>query len=436
MSEPGGVAITPSDSKRWHLIRALRNRNFRLFYFGQTISLIGTWMQGVAMSWLVYRLTDSAFLLGAISFLGFLPSLLIAPFAGVLADRWNRHRLMFVIQTASMIQALILAGLVLTGTVQVWHVFVLRVFLGIADAFDIPVRQAFMLDMLDKKDDLTNAIALNSSMVNASRLIGPSIAGLLTASFGEGLCFLSNGLSYVAVLVSLAMMRLPARPHTDKVEIPVLQGLKEGFNYALGFMPIRSILMLMSVVSLVGLPYLVLMPVFAKDVLHSGPRVLGFLTAAPGVGALVGAVFLASRKDVRGLGRVIPAASAIFGIGLIAFSLSRVVWLSIPMLFLAGFGMIVQMAGSNTILQTISDEDKRGRVMSFYTVSFRGILPFGSLMAGSMAGSIGAPWTVGIGGVVCILGALLFARNLPAWRKLVRPVYLQKGIISEVKTEV
>ncbi|MEW6051651.1 MAG: MFS transporter [Candidatus Zixiibacteriota bacterium] len=414
--------------------RSLRHRNFRLFFIGQTISLIGTWMQQVAMSWLVYRLTDSAFLLGAVSFLGFFPSLVIAPFAGVLADRWNRYRLMYAIQVTAMLQALTLAALVLTGTVAVWHVMMLSSLLGLANAFDIPVRQAFMSDMLNDKDDLSNAIALNSSMVNSSRLIGPSLAGILIAAFGEGICFLANGLSYIAVLAALLAMRLPVTMTPKRERETVWDGLREGARYVYGFPPIRSILLLLSLVSLVGLPYTVLMPIFAKDILGGGPHTLGFLMSAPGIGALTGAIFLAARKNVRGLGRIIPLSAAIFGSGLILFSLSRMFWLSLVILFFTGFGMIVQMAASNTMLQTISDDDKRGRVMSFYTVAFRGILPFGSLMAGTMASSMGAPYTVGIGGAFCIIGAALFARQLPALRKYIRPVYLKKGIISELPT--
>lgn len=393
------------------IFRALRYRNFRLFFIGQTISLTGTWMQLIAMSWLVYRLTNSATLLGVVGFMGNLPSLLVAPFAGVLADRWNRHRMMIIIQAAAMLQAFILAILVLASVITVWQILLLSVFLGFVNAFDMPVRQSFLLDMIENKNDLGNAIALNSSMVNASRLIGPSIAGILIAATGEGVCFLINAISFLAVLIALMAMKIQPRKIRPAAE-PVLRELKDGLSYAFGFAPIRAIIILLALINLVGMPYTILMPIFAKDILKGGPHTLGFLMAAVGVGALISAVYLASRKSARGLGQLIAWSCGIFGAGLVAFSFSRNFWISTVLMFITGAGMISNMAASNTVLQTIADEDKRGRVMSLYTVAFRGMAPFGSLLAGSVAGAIGAPYMLLIGGLCCVLGALLYAKKI------------------------
>jgi MFS family permease len=410
--------------------RTLRYRNYRLFFGGQMISLVGTWMQQVALTWLVYRLTGSAFLLGVVGFASQFPSFLIAPLAGVLADRVNRHRVVIITQVLSMLQATLLAVLTLTGMIQVWHIIALSAFLGLINSFDIPTRQSFLLDMIENKEDLWNAIAINSSMFNGARLIGPSIAGLVIASVGEGLCFLLNAVSYVAVILALLAMKINQKKKTDRPPQRVLEGFREGFHYAFGFVPIRNILLLIALVSMMGMPFTVLMPIFAKDILHGGPHTLGFLMGATGVGALTGALTLASRKSVLGLGRWIPAAAAIFGLGLVAFSISHVFWLSMFLLFVVGVGMMTQMASSNTILQTISDDDKRGRVMSFYTMSFMGMTPFGSLFAGSLASTIGAPATLLMSGIVCILGAAVFARQLPVLRKEIRAIYLRLGIIA------
>jgi len=416
------------------ILPALQYRNYRLFFGGQGISLIGTWMQRIAMSWLVYRLTNSAFLLGVVGFTGQIPIFLLTPFAGVLADKMNRHRVLIVTQTLAMIQALILAFLVFTGTVAVWHILSLSIFLGLIDAFDMPVRQSFMVEIVQTKD-LGNAIALNSSIVNSAQLLGPSIAGILIASTGEGMCFLLNGISYLFVIVSLLAMKITSRKMETQTT-RVLKGVREGFSYVFGFTPIRSVLLLLALISLVGMPYRVLMPVFARDILHGGPDTLGFLMASSGVGALVGSIYLASRKSVLGLGKWIALASSIFGIGLIAFSLSRVFWLSLFLILLSSFGMMVQMASSNTVLQTVVDEDKRGRVMSFYAMAIRGMAPFGSLLAGGLASKIGAPHTLMIGGVSCVLGSLMFAAKLPLLREMVRPVYVRRGIISEAASRV
>lgn len=421
----------PQDINGLRLIfRALSHRNYRLFFGGQGISLIGTWMQQIAMSWLAYRLTNSALLLGVVGFTSRIPTFLLASLAGVLADRWNRHRILVITQTLSMVQAMILAILVLSETVAVWHIISLSLLLGLINAFDIPARQSFVVDMIEKREDLGNAIALNSSIVNGARLIGPSIAGILIATLGEGMCFLLNGLSFIAVIVALLAMKIV--PKQRKMQgSQVFQGLKEGFSYAFGFAPIRSVLLLLALVSLMGMPYAVLMPIFAENILHGGPQALGFLMGATGVGAIAGSIYLASRKSVLGLGRIIVISSNLFGIGLIAFSLSHLFWLSSLFMLLTGFGMMVQMASSNTVLQTIVEEDKRGRVMSFYTMAFMGMVPFGSLLAGSLASNIGAPNTVMIGGVACILGSVMFAKKLASLRRIARPIYVEKGIISE-----
>jgi MFS family permease len=413
------------------IVRTLGSRNFRLFFFGQGISLIGTWMQQVAMAWLVYTLTNSAFMLGLIAFVTRIPIFLGSPVLGVLADRWNRHRIVLITQTLSMFQALFLAFLVLTHVIHVWHLFALSLVIGIVNAMDIPSRQSFLVEMVEKKEVLGNAIALNSSLVNAARLIGPSVAGMLIAVAGEGVCFLINGLTYSAVIVALLMMKISPRK-MERKQVPILQEFREGARYAYGFAPTRAILLLLSLVSLMGMPYMVLMPVFAKTIYHQGPHGLGFLTGAAGAGALAGAVFLATRNSVLGLGRMIVIAALLFGAGLLVFSHFPFFWPALGLLALTGFGMMVFLASSNTVLQTIVDDDKRGRLMSFYAMSFVGMAPFGSLLAGGLASRIGAQNTVLAGGIACVVGGLWFARRLPRLREMVRPIYIQKGILSEI----
>ncbi len=412
------------------IFRALSHRNYRLFFGGQSISLIGTWLQLTAVSWLVFRLTHSSFLLGVVGFTSRIPTFLFASFAGVLVDRWNRHRLLLATQVFSMIQAVILAVLVLTDTIAVWHIIALTLSLGLVNAFDVPARQSFLVEMIERREDLGNAIALNSSMVNGARLVGPSVAGILIAAMGEGMCFFLNALSFVAVIAALLAMRIAPKARGGH-KTPLWRGLTEGYRYAFGFVPIRSLLLLLALISFMGMPYTVLMPVFAGKILHGGPQTLGFLLGATGVGALAGAMFLASRRSVLGLGRIIVIASILFGMGLIGFSFSRLFVLSAILMVVTGFGMMVEMTSTNTVLQTIVDEDKRGRVMSFYTMAFMGMVPFGSLFAGSLASAIGAPETTMIGGISCILGSVLFARKLPALRKIVRPIYRERGIILQ-----
>lgn len=420
----------------WGVVaRALRHRNYRLFFGGQGVSLIGTWMTRVATGWLVYRLTGSAFLLGLVSFSSQVPILVLGPIAGVWVDRLNRHRVLVVTQVLSMLQSFALAVLALMHIITVNEIILLNLFQGAVNAFDMPARQAFVIEMVEDRQDLGNAIALNSSLVNASRLIGPSIAGLVIAAVGEGYCFLIDGFSYVAVIASLLAMtvavRGPGRSHDS-----VLSELREGWQYVTGFRPIWSILMLLAVVSLVGMPYTALMPIFAGTILHGGPNTLGFLMASSGVGALIGAVTLAARRSVLGLGRVIPFTAGAFGAALMAFAASRHLWLSMLLLVVTGFGFMQQMAASNTILQTITEERKRGRVMSFYSMAFQGVAPFGSLAAGAAATRIGAPLTLMIGGAICITAAAVFASQLPAIRRLVRPIYIQIGIVPQLATGI
>ncbi|MBA4367545.1 MAG: MFS transporter [Desulfobacterium sp.] len=414
-----------------NLFRALASRNYRLFFAGQSISLLGAWIQRVAMSWIVYRLTSSEVLLGTVSFLGLIPVFVFSPFAGVLADRINRQRLLVITQVLAMLQALILAGLIMTGSIRIEHIMVLSVFLGLINAFDTPVRQAFTLEMIEKKEDLSNAIALNSALFNSARLVGPAIAGALITVFGEGLCFLLNGLSYLFVIAALLLMRIPMEERKTKQQ-NLLHGLQEGFSYAFGFTPIRTVLSLLMVVSILGTPYIVLMPIFAKDILHGDAHTLGFLMSATGGGALCGAVYLASRKTVVGLVRILPLAAILFSLGLIGFALSHYQWLSILFLIITGFGMMVQMASSNTILQTIADEDKRGRIVSLYVMCVMGTTPLGSLLAGAVADRIGTPETLMIGGSCCLVCSIIFMRKLPALRASIRPIYVEKGILSEV----
>jgi len=405
-----------------HAWRALRHRNFRLFFGGQSISLIGTWMTRIATSWLVFRLTGSALLLGTVSFSGQIPTFIFAPFAGVWVDRLDRRQVLVWTQALSMAQSLALAGLTLSHHITMSWVLALSVMQGIINAFDMPGRQAFMVQMVEDRRDLSNAIAINSSMVNAARLVGPSLAGMLIAVSSEGWCFLVDGISYIAVIVSLLMMQIHATAIKRKVT-STLTDMKVGLTYVSESVPVRTILLLFAIVSLMGMPFVVLMPIFAARVLHGGPHTLGFLMGAMGVGALISALALAARKSVRGLVRMIPLAALVFGVGLIGFGLSRVFWLSLIMVMIAGMGMMQGMAGSNTIIQTLVPEDKRGRVMSYYTMAFVGMAPFGSLLAGSLANAIGAPWTVIVNCAAVIAGAAWFWTQLPAVRRDIRPIY-------------
>lgn len=433
MEEGGTVPSKGGISLAW---RALRHRNFRLFFGGQSISLIGTWMTRIAVAWLVYRLTGSAWLLGIVGFAGQIPTFLLAPFAGVWVDRLNRRHVLVVTQALAMVQSLALAALTLSHRITVAEILWLSVFQGLINAFDMPGRQAFMVQMIEDRQDLGNAIALNSSMVNMARLVGPSLAGLVIAGFGEGYCFLIDGISYVAVIASLVMMRLPKFVMKPTI-VPMIEQLKEGWTYVSQFAPVRTILLLFAVVSLMGMPFTVLMPIFAAKILHGGPHTLGFLMGAVGTGALIAAISLAMRESVLGLGRVIAVSAAIFGTSLIVFGMSRLLWLSLVLMVFTGFGMMRGMAASNTIIQTIVPEDKRGRVMSYYTMAFVGMAPFGSLLAGGLAHLVGAPVTLMMTGAFCILGAGWFTSQLPNIRLHIRPIYRDMGILPvEVATAI
>jgi MFS family permease len=413
------------------VLRSLKHRNFRLFTIGQSVSLVGSWVQQVAVGWLVYRLTDSALMLGLVSFAAQGPVFVLAPLAGAIADRANRQRLLLIVQSLMMVQALVMAGLVLSGHIVIWHVVVLSALLGCLSGFDIPIRQSFLVEMVSGKEDLSNAIALNSSMFNAARLVGPVIAGLSISLVGEGVCILLNGLSYIAVLWALLAMRIQHRPPSTEKE-PVFARIREGFSYAFGFPPIRAVLVLVAVVSLLGVPYSVLLPIYAGRLLGGDARMLGILISSTGLGALSAALYLASRQSVRGLARIITISATLFSAALLVFSVSRTLWLSVPALVLAGFGMMLQMASSNTFLQTIVDDDKRGRVLALYTMAYIGVAPLGSLLMGVIAQKVGAAITIAVGGSACLIAAAVFGRNLPDFRAQVRPIYRQMGIIPEV----
>jgi MFS family permease len=399
-----------------HALRALRSRNYRLFVGGQLVSLVGTWMQTVAQSWLVYRLTGSAVLLGLVGFASQIPVFVLAPLGGVIADRLDRRRVLVVVQATMMVLALALAGLTLSGLVQIWQIFTLAALLGITNAFDIPVRQSFVVRMVGR-EHLSNAIALNSSMVNGARLVGPAVAGAIVAAVGEGWCFLINGLSYAGVIAALWTMR-----GTEDEEQRHAAGesawvsVVEGFEFAWQTTPVRALLLLLGLVSLMGMPYSVLMPIFADRILGGGPYAYGLLMSAAGLGALGGSGALTVRRDLHGLGRWIAVCASSFGGCLILFSFSRSLWLSAALLVPAGFCMMVEMAASNTLIQSMVPDRLRGRVMAVYSMMFMGMAPLGALMAGSLAGPIGAPATVAVGGAVCVAGGIVFGSRLPSLR--------------------
>lgn len=417
------------------MFRALRHYNYRLFFMGQGISLIGTWMQQLAMSWLVYRLTDSVLLLGTVNFAAQMPAFLLGPVAGVISDRFSRHKVLLTTQVLSMLQASTLAALVLTDHITIPAILGLSALLGVINAFDISARQSFVVEMVENREDMSNAIALNSSMFNGARLVGPFIAGIVIAAVGEGMCFLFNAISYLAVIASLLAMRL--KPFVQPIqERRVWESLREGVSYAFGFRPIRALILVIAMLSLFGMPFSVLMPVFARDVLGGTASTLGLIMGASGVGALAGAMYLASRKTVVGLGKVIVGAAVLFGIGLVLFSFARILPLAMLFIFLAGLGMMLQMASCNTLLQTIVDEDKRGRVMSFYSMAFMGMAPFGSILASWVAEHIGVTYTLLGCGVLCTLSIIPFALQLPVLRQMVHPIYQRLGILPEIASGI
>jgi MFS family permease len=422
-------AAAPEPPGRFsHAWRALRHRNFKLFVAGQSVSLIGTWMTRIATSWLVYRLTGSALLLGIVGFSGQILTFVLAPFAGVLVERLDRRKLLIWTQWLAGLQSLLMAGLTLAHIITVREIIVLASFQGLINAFDMPGRQSFLVQMVEDKQDLSNAIAINSSMVNVARLLGPALAGLVIAWVGEGYCFLIDGISYLAVIASLVIMRIPPSERR-RLTTTMVEQLQEGWSYVAHFAPIRTILLLFALLSLMGMPFMVLLPIFAGEVLHGGPHTMGFLTGASGIGALASAISLAIRKSVRGLTTMIQISAMLFGFGLIGFGLSHTLWLSLLLMLFVGFGMMQGLAASNTVIQTLVPEDKRARVMSYYTMAFVGMTPFGSLLAGSLADRIGAPRTVMVTGLCCVLGGVWFTTQLASVRKVMRPIYREMGIL-------
>ena len=424
-SQPQEHSLLGSMSHAW---RALRHRNFKLFFAGQSISLIGTWMTRLATGWLVYRLTHSALLLGIVSFAGQIVAFLLAPIAGVWIERLNRRKLLVWTQAFAAAQSLAMAALTLAHVITLWEIIALAAFQGLINAFDMPGRQSFLVQMVEDRNDLSNAIAINSSMANGARLVGPAIAGLVIAAVGEGWCFLIDGVSYLAVIASLVMMRI--KPLDIRLRASsMLEQMREGWDYVRNFRPIRSILLLFVLISLMGYPYMVLLPIFAGHVLRGGATTLGWLTGASGIGALTSAISLAVRKSLAGLTRMLQIAAAMLGGALILFGMSHTLWLSLGLMAFAGFGMIQSASVSNTIIQALVAEDKRARVMGYYTMAFFGGAPFGSLLAGALAHRIGAPHTVMILGAFCIAGSLWFTLERPKIRELMRPIYQEKGLV-------
>lgn len=415
-------------------LRALSYRNYRLFFFGQGFSLMGTWTQRVAMSWLVYRMTDSELWLGIVGFSSMIPAFFLAPVAGVLADRFDKRRLLIGTQAVAMAQALVLAFLTLAQIITVPQIVALSLVLGVATAFDVPIRQSFQIEMVDRREDLPNAIALNSFLFNGSKLLGPAAAGLLISAVGEGWCFLINGLTFVGVLLALIIIRVPQRISPARHTHP-LQVFREGFVYAYGFAPIRSILIQLSLASLLGMGVMVLMPIFAGDILNGDSRTLGFLMSASGLGAVVGTIYLASRRSPQGLGLVIATGGVLYGLATIIFGISGMLWLSIGVMALSGFGQMIQMVSSNTLLQTLVDDDKRGRIMSMYAMSLMGIAPMGSLLAGWLGHQLGASAALLILGAGCVAIGLLFASWLPKLGPMVHPIYVQRGLVPDPETQ-
>ncbi|QLE57655.1 MFS transporter [Nostoc sp. TCL26-01] len=413
----------------WLQLPAFKSRNYQLFFAGQGISLIGTWMTQLATVWLVYDLTHSPLMLGVVGFTSQIPSFFLAPFGGVFVDRFSRYRTLIGTQILAMVQSLALAILTFTGLIQIWHIIALSLLQGFINALDAPARQAFVPELVERKEDLANAIAINSTMINGARLIGPAIGGLLIARVGIGYCFLIDSLSYIAVIAGLLAMKV--KPW----QLPITKGnpwqqVKAGFVYAFSFPPIRAILLLSTLVSFMGLQNTILVPIFAETILKGGAETLGFLMAASGLGALSGGIYLATRRTILGIGKLIAIAPAILGVGLIAFSLSRFLPLSLFTMLFVGLGTILQIAASNTFLQTIVEEDKRGRLMSLYTMSFLGMIPVGNLLGGVLANRIGASNTLIIDGIACIIGSILFYRQLPGLKKFITPIYQQKGILA------
>ncbi|OFY39141.1 MAG: MFS transporter [Bacteroidetes bacterium GWF2_40_14] len=410
------------------IFSSLHSRNYRLYFTGQGISMIGTWMQNIALSWLVYRLTGSVFLLGLVGFTNQIPTFILSTFTGVLTDRYNRLRIMILAQVAFMIQAFVMAGLVLFNMIEVWHIVVLSILAGVISAFDAPARQSLVVDLIDKKEDLGNAIALNSAIFNGARLVGPAIAGVTIAAVGEGICFLFNAISFVAVIIALMMIRIPYKKPVVIAD-KFIKSMKDGINYTFKSMPIRTMILLLAILSLAGFPFIVLLPAYAKEVLGGGAGTLGFLMSALGGGALTGAIYMAARKSVLGLGKIISINTFLLGITIVLSSFSTNTTFSLFVLFAGGLSMILTLAGVNTLLQTIAEEEMRGRVMSFYAMALMGTHPIGSLIAGSIASGIGIPYTLLIGGIITVCAGIWFEVKRKSMRKFIHPIYVSKGIL-------
>jgi MFS family permease len=413
-----------------NIFTSLYSRNYRLYFFGQGISLIGTWMQHVALSWLVYRLTGSVFLLGVIGFTSQIPTFVLAPFTGVLTDRYNQLKLLTLAQILFMLQALTMTLLVLFNVVQVWHIVALSLVFGFIMAIEGPTRHSLVVNLIDKPEDLGNAIALNSAIFNAARLIGPAIAGIAIAIVGEGICFLMNTLSFIAVIYALLSIKIPPKKavtHPGNFR----KSLAEGFQYTFRSMPIRTLIIHLSVLSLMGISFIVLLPAYAKEMLGGGADTLGFLMSALGAGALTGALYMAGRNSAFGLSKIIAGYSILMGLAVLLAAFATHIFVSLVLFYFSGLAMILSIAAINTLLQTIADEDKRGRVMSFYAMALMGISPIGSLIAGSMASQIGLPLTLIISGAITILAGMWFLYNRNTLRNFLRPIYVEKGLLNE-----
>ncbi len=413
-----------------HTLRAFRHRNFRLFFYGQSLSLIGTWIQQIAMAWLVYRMTGSAFLLGLAAFAGQIPILLLAPLGGIWADRYDRRKLLMATQALAMAQALALALLTYTGLIQVWHIIAMAAALGVIMAFDTPLRQTFVPQMVPSKEDLPAAIAFNGFMQNTGRMIGPTIAGMLLVYFSEAFCFLVNGVSKIAVIIAIVQMNVAPNVRTPG-KASLLRGLAEGIRYAWDLVPIRLLLPMMALISFMATPYQTLLPIFAKEIFGGGAHTLGFLMGAAGFGSVLAPVYLASRREVRGLTRLVLGGMLLTGATLMLFAYSQLLWLSMVMIALTGLGIIMAVQAISTIFQTIVDDEMRGRIMSLFTVAFLGVSPVGSLAAGALAAAIGAEHTLFVGGACCVIGGIVLWRQLPRLRANIRPIYIRLGIIQE-----
>jgi MFS family permease len=410
------------------IFTSLRSRNYRIYFTGQGISLTGTWIQNIALSWLVYRLTGSVFLLGLIGFTSQIPTFVLSPFTGVLTDRYNRLRIMKLTQVLFMLHALVMALLVLFNLIEVWHIIALSIVFGIITAFDAPARQSLVIELIDHPEDLGNAIALNSAIFNGARLVGPAIAGVVIALVGEGICFLLNALSFGAVIVALLQIKIPVK-QVNLHPANFKESLSEGVHYTFRSMPIRTLIIMLAVLSLAGLSYIVLLPAYAKEIMHGGPDTLGYLMSALGAGALLGAFYMAARNSVVGLGKIISTSVILLGLSITLASFSDKMYFSLIVLFSGGLTMVLSLSAINTMLQTIADEDKRGRVMSFYSMALMGTNPIGNLLAGSIASGTGIPLTLLISGTITILTGIWFGLNRKSLRKYVRPIYVKKGIL-------